>query len=148
MRKVVRQLLVAAMLSMAGLSGVESVSAQAGNVPTITMDGKVQHVTWKVPNGVDITGQYQYMDQPGDVMVDLQAGGKGYWRGDTGEATRQISWWLGADASGKTLTQNAANGVAHLLIVEFSPGRYSGYELAIANSPRIVVINQDRMKAY
>lgn len=138
----------AVILGVAGMPAGHGALAQGAGVATVTMDGKVQPVTRAVPSGVDISGSYQYIDEPGQALVVLRADGSGDWRGDTGEATRPITWWLGADAVGQALTDPAPNGVAHLLIVEFAPGQYSGFELAIANAPRLVVINRDRVKPY
>lgn len=134
-------------LVFAGVVGAGP-AAWAQTVPTVSMDGKTQPVTRTAPQGVDLTGSYEYIDEPGEALVVLRADGSGDWRGDTGEATRPITWWLAADSAGKALSEEAPNGTAHILIVNFGGEDYSGYELAIAKNPRIVVINRDRAKPY
>ncbi|NEX94112.1 hypothetical protein [Caulobacter sp. 17J65-9] len=137
--------MAAAVLTVAGAAG--PVLAQASKVQTVTMNGASQAVTRTVPGGFDLTGTYTY-DDGSEAMVVLNGDGHGKWRGDTGEATRDITWWIAADASGKAETQTGPGGQAHTLIVDFGGGDYSGFELAIAKEPRQIWINRERVKAY
>ena len=147
MSKIVSSAVVAAALALSGLAAPSSAQTPAPAVQTITMkNGASQPVTRTVP-GFDVTGTYNYIDT-GEPMVVLNADGSGTWRGDTGERTRPITWWIAADATGAPKTQLSPNGQAHTLIVDYGGGDFSGWELAIAKSPRQMWINRERVKAY
>lgn len=122
-------------------------SAQVATAQIVTMKNGLSQTVTRSVNGFDVTGTYGSIDN-GEAMVVLNADGSGTWRGDNGEAMRQIHWWIAADASGAALAQTAANGRALTLIVDFGGGDFFGWELAIANSPRQMYINRDRVKSY
>ena len=122
-------------------------SAQGATAQIVIMKNGMSQAVTRTVEGFDVTGTYGSIDN-GEAMVVLNADGSGNWRGDNGEAMRQIHWWIAADASGKALAQAAPNGQALTLIVDFGGGDFSGWELAISNSPRQMYINRDRVKPY
>lgn len=139
--------LAAAVLVLCSVAAPSSAQDPASSVQTITMkNGASQPVTRAVP-GFDITGTYDDIDT-GEPMVVMNADGTGTWRGDTGEATRPITWWIAADATGAPKAQVTPNGQALTLIVDYGGGDVSGWELAIAKEPRQMWINRERVKSY
>lgn len=137
----------AAAIVLFALAAPVFAQSQDGAQQVVTLrNGASQTVTRTVP-GYDVTGTYVYVDTTVPMVV-LNADGTGSWRGDTREATRPITWWIAADASGAPLSQSFPNGKALTLIVDYGGGDVSGWEFAIANDPRQMWINRERVKAY
>lgn len=147
MLKVPRLVFTSAILALMCFASPLSAQTPGSGARTITMrNGASQAVTRDVP-GFDVTGTYNYIDT-GEPMVALNADGSGTWRGDTGEPTRPITWWIVADATGAPKAQVSPNGQALTLIVDYGGGDVSGWELAIVKSPRQMWINRERVKGY
>lgn len=145
--KTLNAVVAVAVLVLSGVATPSSAQTPTSAVQTVTMkNGASQAVTRTVP-GFDVTGTYNYVDT-GEPMVVLNADGSGTWRGDTGEATRPITWWIAADPTGAPKAQISPNGQALTLIVDYGGGDFSGWELAIAKEPRQMWINRERVKAY
>ncbi len=121
--------------------------AQPAQIKVVTMNnGASQTITDTVP-GYDVRGTYNDIDN-GAPMTVLGDGGNGSWRGDRREPMGDIKWGIAADSAGKPLIQEAPNGQALILIVDFGDGKYYGFQLAIAREPKEMRINGDRVKAY
>ncbi len=127
---------------------VVAVPARGADVEVVTMsNGASQTITRTVPD-YEVSGTYNDIDN-GAPMTELRADGTGSWRGDRREPMGAIKWGLAADAAGKPLIQEAPNGLALTLIVEFDgDGKYYGFQLAIAKQPQEMRINGDRVKSY
>ena len=122
--------------------------AEPAQVRTVTMNnGASQTITDTVP-GYEVRGTYNDIDN-GAPMTVLGPGDSGSWRGDRREPMGAIKWGIAADAAGKPLIQEAPNGQALILIVEFDgDGKYYGFQLAIAKEPKEMRLNGDRVRSY
>ena len=134
---------LAAVSALAVAIAAAPLAAQPDKVVTMS-NGASQPLTYTVPGHI-VTGSYKDIDNGADMTV-LNPGGEGSWRGDRRDPMEAMKWGIAADASGKPLIQEAPNGQALILVVDFGDGKYHGFQLAIAREPKAMYINGDRVK--